>query len=181
MINYFSEFIARWLTNNYKDEMPSYQKTRYSIKLIITNLLPLLLIFGYGLYSDTLIKCLICLLSFSILRQFSGGFHLKNADICIVASTLLILSITEISVYVNDSLSIVFNIISFLLCLIFSPSKINNSTRIRKENFHIFKIISLILIIFSLILKNPTVTLAMFMQALTLIHIPAKEVIVNEE
>ena len=102
MINKFVFNISSRMKRKYPTELPELDIVEYSLKFIITNVLPIIVIILYGVVSENLMNVLISLGSFSLLRMFSGGYHIKTPELCILTSVALIISISEIGHMLTD-------------------------------------------------------------------------------
>lgn len=169
MINQISLSISKTLKSRYPEELPSIDIMRYSIKFLITNAIPILIIIIVSSLLGFLPDAVIALVSFSLLRMFSGGFHFKTAEMCIVFSSLTILLISIFGTMIGNA-SVYLNVISLILNLIFAPSKINNQTRIKEKYYFVFKIISVLIVICSILVNHQVVSMAIFIQSLLLIR-----------
>lgn len=104
--------------------------------------------------------------SFALLRQISGGIHLKSGLACVIVSTALFTTLSMINVGDN---SIYLNVLSLIMVILFAPSDIEKQTRIPKKYFPLLKGGATAVIIMSLLLNSQTVSLGLFVQSLTLI------------
>lgn len=169
IIDQFVDKLSHYLKDKYPNELPSYGIIRYAIKFIITNTIPILLIIILSLIFGDLQDSMIAILSFSLLRTFSGGFHFQTPEKCILFSTIMIISITKLGYYFEKYTFIMF-VMSLLLTLKYAPSKITEQTKVKKENFKWFKIVSLFLVSIFYLINNPISNLAVLVQSTLLIR-----------
>lgn len=162
------------------DGMPEKDVIEYSLKFILTNIITFLLIIALGLTTGNIINVLIAALSFSLLRVFSGGIHIKNPDLCILTSLTVVYALANLPSYISPEYVKVFMVITFLLVIIYAPSKIEDHSILRKEKHYIFKIISIIIVFAGIIGKNEIIQFSFFVQSLTLINIRMKGGEINE-
>ena len=96
-----------------------------------------------------------------VFRKYTGGFHLNNADICFIASIMLVLGCVSISDYLascfNESLYFFLFLISITLLAIISMAPINHpNMHLNQQEYDALhkKIIGIALytIIFSIVL-----------------------------
>ncbi|MFB9325381.1 accessory gene regulator ArgB-like protein [Paenibacillus aurantiacus] len=152
-----------------KSEHPASEAVlSYSIQLIINTASILISTMILGIINGRFIEVLLALVSFAVLRQVSGGYHLKSGVLCIIVSTLLITLLSFASL--DQTQCLILNCISLFLVVIFSPSIIERQTRISPKYFRWFKIGSILLVLSSFMMLNPVVTASFFVQALTLIR-----------
>ncbi|WP_157793910.1 accessory gene regulator B family protein [Paenibacillus donghaensis] len=180
MIDTFSIKMAQWLVGDYPDEMPSFVQTKYSVKFIITNIIPIVSLIIIALITGDYLEYAKAAIPFVILRQFSGGYHIKNADICVIVSISLIYLIVNYSYLLYDHHKVIL-LVSIMMCLIYSPSKIASKTIVKKENHFIFKVISVAIIIICILIFDIIISTSIFIQSLLLFHIPLREVKRDED
>ncbi|MFI2856863.1 accessory gene regulator ArgB-like protein [Paenibacillus sp. JSM ZJ436] len=171
-IEFNSIKISEKLLKRYADEMPSYDVTRYAVKFILSNIVPILIsvIIGYilGIGSEVLIF----IAGFVSLRMVSGGFHFKSAELCFIISTAMCLCAPYVAMQLSNT--IYYNLISVLLALIFAPSNIEKQTRVGKNKHIYFKWASLIVIVIAVLINNPVLNVAMLLQSIMLIRLNLK-------
>ncbi|KAA9007312.1 hypothetical protein F4V43_02165 [Paenibacillus spiritus] len=180
MIEHLSFEVASFLKKHYERELPSFAKVKFTIKVLITNTLPILFLLILSNYFGQRRDYLLAIISFALLRKFSGGYHSKNADTCVLITTSTLFIASNFS-YVISGFSTIITLFSIVLCVCFAPSRILKKTRVKEKYHYIFKILSVIIVILSLIIDNSTITLAIFIQSLLLINVnPKKEVKILE-
>jgi accessory gene regulator B len=171
MVEYLSHFIAATLKNeDTHNKMRSYEVLVYGLKIIINTLsvicLTMLLGWAFGWFVDVVIA----MLSFALLRSFSGGYHIKSSDLCVLVSSGSMLLITATYELVNVPIYIYYivNIISLIVMVMFAPS---NKTKIEKtpKKFFVYKVISSLMVITLFILHNDLIAITFFIQAITII------------
>ncbi|WP_311078193.1 accessory gene regulator B family protein [Paenibacillus polymyxa] len=169
LIDNIADKSSFYLKNKYRDELPSEQIIRYALKLIILNVIPVLIVVFVATYLNIVPQSITALISFSLLRMFSGGFHFKSAEYCIVFSSLMIIVISKFGFLLSDC-SFIMYCVCIVLVMIYAPSKIKEQTRVKEEYFHRFKIISLVIVSLFYIWDNPVSNLAILVQSLLLIY-----------
>lgn len=169
MIDKFATNISTKLVHNFPDEMPSLSVTRYGIKFILSNVLPITLLVLIGLISNMLTEIVICITSFSTLRMVSGGYHAKNPEVCLIISTITIVLIAKFG-YIFSEYSIFLCITSMWLVFRYAPSNIKNQTKILEKHFKYLKVISILIIIIGFIIDNYLITASLFVQSTLLIR-----------
>jgi accessory gene regulator B len=171
MVEYLSHFLATSLKNEDKqNQMRSYEVLVYGLKIILNTLsvicLTLLLGWAFGWFIDVIIT----MVSFASLRWFSGGYHIKSSDLCVLISSILMLLITMISKIYEPPFIIysAISLFSIIVMLLYAPSK--KIDRIKQpKKFLLYKIISCLMIILSLVLHSDIVVLTFMVQAITII------------
>ncbi|MEL7657297.1 MAG: accessory gene regulator B family protein [Bacillota bacterium] len=58
-------------------------KIRYCLDYLSASITKILMVLAVGLASETLLEVTICMLSFGLLRQYSGGAHMGNSKSCL--------------------------------------------------------------------------------------------------
>lgn len=113
-------------------------------------------------------EVIVIILAFALLRQLSGGYHIKSSDGCVIASVVLFTLLSLITI--NPMSVLVLNCISVLLALAYAPSKIDKQSKIPKKYYPFLKLVSVLLITTNLFLQSSTISLAFFAQCLSLIR-----------
>jgi accessory gene regulator B len=80
----------------------------------------------------------IILVSFALLRQLSGGKHLKSGLTCVVFTTVLFTLLSFVSLALQTAQMM--NIASVLLVAMFAPSQIEKQSRIPKKYYPVLKL-----------------------------------------
>lgn len=165
MIYLFSRKLAINLKSHYPNVGLSINKIEHGIIWMILNPIMLSIVLLYGLLFNHFLEVFLSL-SFCVLRIFSGGRHISNADTCFVLSVMLLIGIGYIDLYGQGYL---LNTVSFIIIYLYAPygfELIRDETR---EEIYIFKIVSLLLIITSFFINNDIITFAFFLQSLTIV------------
>ncbi|ASA20894.1 accessory gene regulator ArgB-like protein [Paenibacillus donghaensis] len=115
------------------------------------------------------------LISFALLRQISGGKHLKSGVGCVIFTTAAFTLLSWIRP--DMGLTQILNVISLLLVSKYAPSRIEQQSRIPRAYYPVLKIMAALLIGINFVVASPVIAVSFFAQALTLIHFPRREVI----
>ncbi|MEJ3719198.1 accessory gene regulator B family protein [Paenibacillus polymyxa] len=174
MINQLADKWSISAKRKYPDELPSQQIVRYTIKFIISNTIPIFIVLIASMLLGITKEAILALIGFSSVRMFSGGFHFKSAEMCIVFSSLVIILIASCGNYF-DNYSFAMYLASIILVMLYAPSKIEQQTRVKPKNFKWFKIISLILVTLIYTINIPVLNLAALVQSLLLIRLRGGE------
>lgn len=157
MLHTLSERIADFLFDN-NDDYP-VDVYVYGIELTISSIIGALVLLSAGLILNCFIESIIYMISLSVIRIFSGGYHSKTYFRCnAVLIISYICSILFYRIYINHLLEnniIIFGIILiFSLCIfiLFAPMS-NPNKEILDVDKNRFKIISLFLLIAELSLS----------------------------
>ncbi|WP_239614962.1 accessory gene regulator B family protein [Cohnella mopanensis] len=145
----------------------SIEVMKFSLVVILHTALTVVFIVIIGIITNSLELTMIGLMSFIVLRFFSGGLHLKKAINCSIVSTILISVAPHIPL--APELTIIIIGISLLIALFLAPANIINHARIPKKYFPLLKLISVLLISSNFIFMSSTIAVAHLLQAITLI------------
>ncbi|MFE3976656.1 MULTISPECIES: accessory gene regulator ArgB-like protein [unclassified Peribacillus] len=136
---------------------------RYGLEMLIILIYQVVIILSLGFLLHMFYYTLLCLVSLSIFRMFSGGAHFSKFNHCLIASIFLIFAISFSSKYFPPITDIDYwHIFSYPLLIIliiryapilFKKENIFNKTQ-KKRNKFISISIALLLMIFSLFIPN---------------------------
>lgn len=147
MLHKISENIANYLF----DEESKYPMSVYiyGIELIISELIGTVIVLIIGILFNSLVESVIFMLSLSLIRFFSGGYHAKTylrCNMVFVTSALLVFITHKLYVQYlmeyNIVIYITVFIISFIIMAMFSPVE-NENKKIEKSDRLRFKIIAI--------------------------------------
>lgn len=169
MIDQLVRIISLKMKDKYPREMPEADVMQYALKFLITNIAPIFLIVLYGLVTNNIVNVLLTLGGFSLLRMFSGGYHINSAELCVVTSIIIIILISEFSYLFVDYI-LILNVLSLFLVLIYAPSNIRSQTRLPDKYDKLLKLISIMIILINIYISNIYLSVSMFVQSLLLIR-----------
>ncbi|PZD93151.1 accessory regulator AgrB [Paenibacillus sambharensis] len=168
MIQVFSQRLAESIKAAVPDHPASINVLRYSISFLINALSVIFISTIAGLITGKIAETAIVLVSFALLRQVSGGYHLKSGGLCIAISSALMIVIAQVQL--ADPYVMLFNCLSALLVLFYAPSRIERQTRIPHKYYPLLKILALLLVAISTVINKDVLAAALLAQSLTLIH-----------
>lgn len=118
----------------------------YGIELFLFKTSLYIIVAVIALITNTLIPSAIFVVSYTLLRQYNGGYHCKTAEMCMVVSIFMYLFFLLLYKLDYGNTKIFFLIsscISFLPIAIFSPvENINNPLTVQeKRKYHIIAVI----------------------------------------
>lgn len=149
-------------------ETNSVETMAYSLSILINSFAVIGTSLLFGFFLGTTLNTFLAIFSFALLRMVSGGHHARNMTICFVVSTALFVLIPFIPI--GNSSVIYVNLFTLLLVAIFSPYN-GEKNNIPKRLYPVFKFMSIVLVLGSLLFSNESVALSMLAQALLLIPI----------
>jgi len=167
LINAIATKIAIKLKEANPEETASVEMMKFALVGILHNTLIFVTALVAGLCLGQLLETLVAAISFMILRLVSGGYHFKTSISCFLFSSFVFIGIPFITL---DNLWFwIINTVSILLVLIFAPSNIKEHIRVSEKYFPVFKFLSFLVVVISILFHNEVVTIAFFVQSLTLI------------
>ncbi|RXZ78072.1 hypothetical protein EBB07_28885 [Paenibacillaceae bacterium] len=174
IIEKISSKTAKYIKNINEEETASYEVLDYGLRIIYNGLAVVLISMVFGFIIGRPIDTLIIIISFATLRYFSGGYHLKESDSCVLVSSMLI---CVLSAVLMNNIPALLNILSIAILLILAPRDIDSQYRNPALSNMLFKFISVSLVTINfLFVHSDAVTISFFAQSLTLL-IPNKKMI----
>lgn len=164
--------LANWLAIGIKRVVPESPQSVEVLSYAISFILNAVSIIGasllISLFTGRVQEVIIVLIGYALLRQVSGGIHLKSGVSCIVISTAGATVLSFVSL--DSQLVLLANVIALLLALVFAPSRIARQTRIPKKYYPLLKLISLLIISSNFVIQSDVLASAFLVQTLTLIR-----------
>ncbi|WP_379141551.1 accessory gene regulator ArgB-like protein [Paenibacillus sp. sgz500992] len=173
MIDRISERIAYNIKKVVPDHPASQAVLKYALEVVLNVVFIIVITLAISLLTGNFSEALTILVSFALLRQSSGGVHLKSGVACVIFTTTLFTVLSFINV--NLLVVQVMNAISFLIILWLAPIGIEKQTRIPKRHYPKLKIIGLVLVATNVIICSSAIAVSYFAQSLSLL-IARKEV-----
>lgn len=169
MIHLMADKIAIKIKRTAPDHPASIAVLRYSIALLLNAALIISITLLLSALTGRTKEVIILLVSFAVLRQVSGGIHLNSGMKCVLSTTALftLLSLIELSF----PLAMTINGIAAILCLIFSPSRIQQQTRIPVKYYPLLKLASVLIVCSNFLIMSPILSLSFFAQSMLLIKL----------
>ena len=155
-IKLISYIIANWLYNIIQEsddeivkKIKKYRKYKYyfGTEVIIGYInkgIPIILI---GLVLNILPQMILTILSFAVLRNYSGGLHLDSYTKCCYYSFIIFTLTALLAKYIpfNDILNVITYIVTFIIIFIYAPVEHPNRPLTEKEKVK-FKSISMFIL-----------------------------------
>ena len=166
------EVVAAKLAAHIKQAIPDHPRSEavlaFSISFILNTVLIIVFSLIISLFTGRIMETITVLLSYAVLRQISGGHHLKSGGLCILVSTVGVSALS----FSNFGHRIIFmmNILSLILVLIYSPSQLEG-TRIPIRYYPMLKILSALVVCVNFFLQSSLVAASFLVQSLTLINL----------
>lgn len=177
MIKAVSHKLATSIKTAAPESPTSVEVMRYAISFLLNAALIIALSLAISLFTGKIAEAATILIAYALLRQLSGGMHLKSGWMCVFVSTI---GVTILSfVNFSETLEIYISMVNVILALTYAPSRIEKQTRINPKYFPYLKVTSAVLVATGFLIHSPSMIAAFFVQCLTLIS--RKEVKIFEE
>ncbi|MFE4571352.1 accessory gene regulator B family protein [Paenibacillus chitinolyticus] len=165
LVYYLAEKLAHFLAVETGEDKEAIE---HGLKIQLNFILIFLILFCVGIFINRSIDIAISALSLILIRKFTGGRHFKNSDICILFTTVVIVTIQYISDFIVPSQIQIINLITIFLILLFCPFgsifEIKDRQVVRK------KIICISIVLINMISASSSIAaVAFFVQGLDLI------------
>ncbi len=149
------------------DHPTSIAVLKHALAILINMVMIIFVVIVITSMLGTVKQAVISMISFAILRQITGGYHLKSGIYCVIVSSLLFIFLPII--YLPDSIVIYFTLASMLLCALFAPSDIAKQSRIPAKFYPHLKVLGIFVIASNLLFVSNIVALSFLVQTLLLI------------
>jgi accessory gene regulator B len=121
-LNNMSEKIADWLIRQKAISADERELYAYAVHCLFSLIYPLVFALVIGAFLGMPIEAVAMIIPFIVVRKFSGGYHADSFYKCLIISSIVIVTMLQISKYINNNMF--FNVIyigSSILLMIFSP------------------------------------------------------------
>lgn len=166
MIELLAGRMAEGIKRRAPDHPASVAVLKHSLAILINTISIIVLTLGIAILNDRLKETIIVMSSFALLRMVSGGLHLKSGTMCVVVSTLLIVGLSMMGF--SEITTLIINITSLILAILFAPTDIQKQSRIPKKYYPVLKLLSVLMISINFWIASSYVAVAFFAQALLL-------------
>lgn len=150
-----------FLKNNMSISEEDLEKIDYGIKIIVSNIFKLIILFSTAYFLHITKYVLIALIAFATIRLFSSGIHANSTMQCIIMNYILFFGNVYLSIYfpMKTISKVIIFIISVILLFLYAPADTKKKPLVSKKLRKSLKIKSIItstiLFIISLIVKSP--------------------------
>lgn len=166
MIDSLANAIALKIKSRAPDHPASERVLTYSLSLMINAFLIISLSLLISVFTDKTKEVVLILTSFAVLRQVSGGLHLKSGLWCVIATTAGATTLSLITMTNTWTISI--TVVSLLGMILWAPTNIEKQSRIPKKYYPLLKMLSCMVVGVNLIFISDVIALTFLVQALTL-------------
>lgn len=168
IIEGLSERIAERIKRRVPDHPSSVPVLKHALAILFNVMFIVVFTLLISIFSGNVREAVIALTGFAILRQFSGGYHLKTGAGCIAFTTALFTLVTFVDMGIAAVL--VMNALSLLLVMLFAPSRIERQSRIPSKHYSKLRLISCFIVMFNFVLQSPTLAVIFLIQAISLLR-----------
>ncbi|MFC5528448.1 accessory gene regulator B family protein [Cohnella yongneupensis] len=160
--------MAVGIKNIVPESPQSVEVLSYSLSFILNFIFVVGLSLIISIFTGYTIEVIIALVSYALLRQASGGYHLESGMLCVAVSTL------GITMFAFSDYNLVatrwVTAGALILCLIFAP-QVKNHIRIPERYYPLLKVLALLMVTSNFLFDSPVMATAFFVQGLTLISV----------
>ncbi|AIQ69511.1 accessory gene regulator ArgB-like protein [Paenibacillus graminis] len=174
MIERLSIVTARAIKRAAPDHRASEAVLKFALEGVYNVVFILVLTLTISLLTRKISEVSVMLLSFAVLRQITGGVHLRSGVLCVLTTTTMftLFSFVEMSRKMNFYMSI----ISIFCVVIFAPSRIERQSRIPKRYYPILKLAGVLVVSVAFFVDYSALSLSFFVQSLTLIRLKGGDI-----
>lgn len=165
------EQLATRMAVSIKRSVPNHPSSVEIFKFAISIMLNLLIVvvatMGISLITGRPGEAASILISFALLRQLTGGMHLKSNLLCAVFSAT---TFTVISLINMDEVYILaVTLVAAFIVLFLAPVGIEKQSRISSKYYPYMKLAALMLIASNVLILSPALSLSFLAQSITLV------------
>ncbi|SDS57906.1 accessory gene regulator B [Paenibacillaceae bacterium GAS479] len=141
----------------------------YALGVYFNFFATLLLIMLVGWATNELINTILVMLLFNVIRFFSGGYHFKSLDVCVVISVVLFSIVPHLSL---STIGISFLTLSSALIFLWrAPAYTSDTTRLNPRFHPYFKVIAALLALINVQFQSELYAWVLLLQAFTLLFV----------
>ncbi|WP_411343132.1 accessory gene regulator ArgB-like protein [Paenibacillus sp. WLX1005] len=168
MIEYLAERTAQHIKHMVPHHPSSIAVLKYGLSIVINITFIILVTMLLSTLLGTFHPAMIIMFSFALLRQLTGGYHLKTGMGCVAFSSLLFVTLSMMTL--PTIYCIILTCMSIILILFYAPSHLANHSRISETYYPLLKIAGCFLVAINLYVLSVPVALAFFVQSVSLIR-----------
>jgi len=166
MLRKAAETLHGGMTRNGVDP-PSVDVIHYALNVVGNTVSIVLLSLLVGWMTGELPGTALALISFALIRTFSGGYHLKSGLFCIFASTAVLSAIPHVPL--NDPGVLIATSVASLLFLFFAPSNLDQYARISPKYYPLLKILTTAAVASNLLIRSDVLAVVFLLQGVSLL------------
>lgn len=165
--------IATTIKNANPEQTASIEVMKFALIAIIQTGISVVGALVISYFLGTFTGTVITLIGFAFLRSFSGGFHFKSAELCSLSS--LIGAVIVPLIPLSNQMNLILLIVTAILITIMAPRGKNQSVVFTQKHYPLLKAISVIIVCSNFFIGSTILTVAFFIQALTLFLVKGGE------
>lgn len=173
MIDKLSAATAKVIKRNAPDHPTSEKVLKYALEGVYNVFFVVSLSLIFSMFTGRTVEVALAMLPFAMLRQITGGIHLKSGVACVIVSTALFTALSFINL--NKDFELIISVFSLILILAFAPARIENQSRIPRRFYRYLKAAGAVLVAVGFMIGNNKIILSLFVQSLTLVHLKGGE------
>lgn len=141
--------ITNWLLQSEAIEESDQELYEYAVFSILLTVSPIFLAIFVGFLLGCVWRSVLIILPFVIIRKFSGGYHTRRAETCLIGSSLLLILCIVLSFYVQCGWTLMWVSVGATASLVyFSPIDNDNRLLSREEQISYKKSTIMIAVLF---------------------------------
>jgi accessory gene regulator B len=146
---------------------PSVEVIYYALHVVGNTVSIVVFTLLIGLMTGALPETALALLSFALIRTFSGGYHLKSGLFCIFVSTAIMAVIPHIRL--GDQGTLIATASAALLFLLFAPSNLDKYARIAPRYYPLLKALTTAAVAANFFIRSDVLAIVFFLQGVSLL------------
>lgn len=148
-------------------EAPSVNVIYYALYVALNTVSIVVLTLLIGWLTGAPGETALALVSFALIRTFSGGYHLKSGLFCIFVSTAVMSAIPHIRL--NDQWTMIVTAAAALLFLVFAPSNLDKYARIPPGYYPLLKVLTTAAVSANLLIRSDLLAVVFLVQGVSLL------------
>lgn len=168
MIDFMAARIAARVKKSVPDHPSSEEVLHFATGLFLNTIFIIGGTLLISLWTGNTGQAALVLVGFAVLRQLTGGIHLRSGTLCVLYSTAIFTIIS--SVTFAKEWAIIITVLTLVLIILFAPSGIDKQSRINPKYFPAMKIAAACIVASNLLVQSSALSLCYLIQGLTLIH-----------
>ncbi|OKP84162.1 accessory regulator AgrB [Paenibacillus sp. P3E] len=167
MIEMLAARIAGSLKRSVPDHPSSVEVFTFAISMMLNLFFIVAATLGISLHTGRTGEIATILISFALLRQLTGGLHLKSNLQCVVVSTILFTGISLIAV--GQMWIITATMAAVLIIFFIAPVGISQQSTIPSKYYPYMKLAAMLLVASNFLFLSPALALSFLAQSITLV------------
>ncbi|WP_322905192.1 accessory gene regulator ArgB-like protein [Paenibacillus campi] len=168
MIEHIAQYVAEHIKRVVPEHPASIARLKHALAILINMVGIIVIALICSLLIGTFWNTVIILCVFAVLRQITGGYHLKSGIACMIVSSSLFVLLALITI--SSNMVLLLNSVSIVLVIAFAPSNIKNHSRIPEKWYPFLKLLGMLFISLNFWFGSSSFALAAFVQCLLLIN-----------